>query len=66
MNQLRSRASWFVGELQSLSAMFDPETLQWPGGTVIAVVLLCCAAVSLALGFGRAAAGPGAVARGMR
>jgi hypothetical protein len=53
MKQLQSWASSFVGKLQSLAALFDPETLQWPGGTVIALVLMCCAALSLALGVGR-------------
>ena len=52
MKQLPSWASSFVGKLQSLAALFDPETLQWPGGTVIALVLMCCAALSLALGVG--------------
>jgi hypothetical protein len=49
----RSWVSSIVGHLQSLGAMFDPETLQWPGGIVIALILFCCATLSLALG-GRA------------
>jgi hypothetical protein len=48
MKQLPSWAASIVGKLQSLAALLDPETLQWPGGTVIAAVLLCCATVSLA------------------
>jgi hypothetical protein len=35
--------------------MFDPEILQWPGGTVIALILLVGAVVSPGLGFRRAA-----------
>jgi hypothetical protein len=56
MKQLRWCATWLACKLQSLGAMVDPEILQWPGGTLIALVLLANAAVSLALGFGRVGA----------
>jgi hypothetical protein len=55
MNHLKSLPMWIAGKLQILGAMFDPEVLQWPGGTVIALILLCCAGVSLACGSERAA-----------
>jgi len=55
MKQVQSGETWVVGKLQSLSALFDPEILQWPGGLVIAPLLWFCAVVSLALGFGRVA-----------
>jgi hypothetical protein len=55
MKQLQGWATWIVDKLKNLGALFDPEVLQWPGGTVIALVLIVSATVSLAFGLGRAA-----------
>jgi hypothetical protein len=55
MKKIQLCPTSIVGKLQSLGSMFDPEILQWPGGTFIALLLLFYATVSLALGFGRAA-----------
>jgi len=50
MKQLKSCTTRIVGKLQHLGAMIDPEILQWPGGTIIALFFLCTATVSLACG----------------
>ena len=55
MKHLKSYATWIVDKLQILGATFDPEILQWPGGTVIALVVWGYTIVSLACGLGRAA-----------
>jgi hypothetical protein len=38
-NQFQPWAAWIFARIQFASANFDVEVLQWPGGSVIAVVL---------------------------
>ena len=49
MKTVQTYVAWIAGKLQRLAALFDPEVLQWPGGTVFALFLLCLGPVSLAL-----------------
>lgn len=34
--QINSWAAWILVRIQLITAMFDPEILQWPGGSLIA------------------------------
>jgi hypothetical protein len=42
-------ATWIVAKIQILSATFDPEILQWPGGALIAMLLLAYTAIKVAV-----------------
>jgi hypothetical protein len=37
--QIKSWAAWILVRIQFMTANFDPEVLQWPGGSFIAVFL---------------------------
>jgi len=37
--QLESWAAWILVRIQIITANLDPEVLQWPGGSVIALLL---------------------------
>jgi hypothetical protein len=39
MAQLNSWAAWILARMEIMTATFDPEVLQWPGGSVIAAAL---------------------------
>jgi hypothetical protein len=39
MAQINSWAAWILVRFEIVTATFDPEVLQWPGGSVIAAVL---------------------------
>ena len=45
---LKIIASQIVGLIQLIGAQFDPEVLQWPGGSVIALLLLIRTTVTAA------------------
>lgn len=40
--------TWFAATIQSVAASFDPEVLQWPGGSFIAIFLWLYATVTVA------------------
>lgn len=37
--QIESLAAWILARIQFVTAHFDPEVLQWPGGSLIASFL---------------------------
>jgi hypothetical protein len=47
-NLLQSGAAWTRGTMLEIAVNLDPEVLQWPGGSVVAVLLSICAAIAAA------------------
>jgi hypothetical protein len=41
--------TWIVGKIQNVGATVDPEILQWPGGGLIAVLLLIYSTAAMAV-----------------
>ncbi len=37
--QIKSSGAWILFRIQMVTANFDPEVLQWPGGSLIAPFL---------------------------
>lgn len=46
-------ATWIVAKIQNVVATVDPEILQWPGGSVIAMSLLMYSTVAAAVASAR-------------
>ena len=47
-HQIELCAVWLAARFQSVAASFDPEVLQWPGGSFIAIFLWLYATVTVA------------------
>jgi hypothetical protein len=43
---LESAATWVSGTVLSIGAKFDPEVLQWPGGSVLAMLFCIYATIA--------------------
>jgi hypothetical protein len=39
-HRIEKWATWIVARIQNVGATVDPEVLQWPGGSLIAMFLL--------------------------
>ena len=68
-NLFQSGATWTRGTILEIVANVDPEVLQWPGGSVFAMLLAVYATIAIVLegqakwlGYG---ARPGSVGKGM-
>jgi len=49
-NLLESGATWSSGTILAIVANFDPEVLQWPGGSVVAMLLCLYATIAVVFG----------------
>jgi hypothetical protein len=49
-NLLESAATWTAGMILASVANLDPEVLQWPGGSVLAMLLSMYATVAVVFG----------------
>jgi hypothetical protein len=46
--QIELGVMWIAARIQIVGANFDPEVLQWPGGSLIAIFLWLYATVTVA------------------